>query len=170
MFAFPRSFFCWTRLLRCACFFVDDAPKERLYDSLLFFFFLSSLLLLLLLLCSNNSSSSATTTTTINYKMIKSTQSIRIASFFSFFFFLLLLHPTTVLVRWSLRWYIYIYTCLACICVFLSWYEIADPNVHFCIQGHSQSRLFFVRTHVTHKTTTTMTTTRSTRVDMWLLF
>ena len=39
MFAFPRSFFCWTRLLRCACFFVDDAPKERLYDSLLFFFF-----------------------------------------------------------------------------------------------------------------------------------
>jgi hypothetical protein len=39
-----------------------------------------------LLLCSNNSSSSATTTTaTINYKMIKSTQSIRIASFFPFF-------------------------------------------------------------------------------------
>lgn len=91
-------------------FLLDDEMQERLYDSQLFFLFSSSPSFPF---CSNNSSSSVTIT--INYKMIKSTQSTRIASFFPFF-----LYPTTVLVRWSLRLYIYIYTERMHVCFLVS--------------------------------------------------
>jgi hypothetical protein len=78
MFAFPRSFFLTRMCCYCACFFRRRRDAGKIIWFITFLFFFS------LLLCSNNSSSSATTII-INYKMIKSTQSIRIASFFPFF-------------------------------------------------------------------------------------
>jgi hypothetical protein len=103
MFAFPRSF-SWVLLqVYCsccsACYFVDE--RNILWFIWIFFSFSSllsfsfSLFHPFAILCSNNSSSSATITTiTINYKMIKSSRPMRIASFFpssSFFFSLFFL-------------------------------------------------------------------------------
>jgi hypothetical protein len=131
MFAFPRSFFL-SRLCYFAMpvFFVDGETRwEKYYMIHSFSFFL---------LCSNNSSSSATTII-INYKMIKSTQSIRIASFFPFFS---LSDDCARAVKPSFI-YIYIYRMNMCFlaCIRNDW-----PQRSF--QYSRASIFFFMYTHV----------------------
>ena len=143
MFAFPRSFFFfWLDcVVAVPVFFVDDEMKERLYDSLLFFFSLSLSSLFFSVL-------------TIRRRLLPphhhQLQDDQINAVYTnsivFSFFFSIRRPCS-----CGEAFVYIYTYIECIRVFLSSYEIADPDVHLDIhiQGHQHVLISFcIHTHV----------------------